>query len=610
MSKAPLISAQALSKSFGIKPLFEEITLAVDETERLCLIGPNGAGKSTLLKILGGIIEPDSGSVMRRNGLRMAYVSQQDVFKESDTVGQVLSASLISVGQDEHDVHGSVSATAGQFGFTDLNQPISQLSGGWRKRLSLARAMILEPELLLLDEPTNHLDIEGVLWLEKILLRTKAALVFVSHDRYFIEKIAERVIEVSRRYPSGTFSSSGGYVDFLEAREAHLAGLFQTRESLANRVRRETAWLRQGAKARTTKSKHRSERAYEMMEELRSFRLEEEKAKLEFAASKRQTRELFKIDGISKGFEAKELFKNLNLIISPGFRLGVVGPNGSGKTTFLKVLLGELKPDAGRVVKPHNLKIAFFDQGRKTLDPDQTLKKALCNEGDAVVFQGKEIHINGWAERFLFSREQLALKVGELSGGEQARLLLARLVLAESDVLVFDEPTNDLDIDTLEVLEDSFAEYPGAIVLITHDRFLLERTATQVLGLGEDAGRIYADYLQWENRERVVRGDKAKSREEPDARAGEAKTATKLSFKEQRELDSIEESILLAEEKLSKIKDEAASEAIVSNAKALTDCYQSLAAQQAQVDALYARWEELEAKRREIEEAKRQKAGG
>lgn len=598
MSSVPLLSAQDLSKTFGVKTLFEGITFSIMPAEKVALIGPNGSGKSTLLKILAGIEDPDGGVVYPRRDLRCTYVPQEDRFNENSTVSEVLVQTLVAAGHEEYEIDGKVALALSKAGFPDKNITVSKLSGGWKKRLAIVRGLIVEPELLLLDEPTNHLDIEGVLWLEELLGNAPFALVFVSHDRYFIARLAERVFELSRQYPQGYFSANGDYGDFLEARALFLTGLQQTQESLANKVRREVAWLRQGAKARTTKSKYRTNEALKLVDELKNSQVIQQRAQLEFAASNRKSRDLIKIENVSKSMGGRRLFNDITFTLSPGVRLGIVGPNGSGKTTFVKTLLGELKPDSGRVVTANNLQVSFFDQARQTLDKSVTLKRALVpSGGDAVSFNGKNLHVVSWAKRFLFSSEQLSVPVAQLSGGEQARLLLAQLMLKESDIILFDEPTNDLDISTLEVLEESFCEFPGAIVLVTHDRYLLDRSATTILGLSPGGGSFFASYLQWEAEFQRQLETNSGLVSQPQSQAQASTKKVSLTSDEHKELKGIESKITKAEKVLEEWNGKLALASEASNSDEVRKCCEGIAKQQEIVEALYVRWQELEKKR-------------
>jgi len=604
MATAPLVSVQDLAKIFGTKVLFEGITVAVSEGERIALIGPNGSGKSTLLRMFAGLEEFDRGNVRPRRDLHLSYVAQEDVFESDKTVEDILTETLIASGCRDDEIHGKVSVALSKAGFSDYSIKASSLSGGWRKRLSIVRGLITNPELLLVDEPTNHLDISGILWLEELIERANFALVFVSHDRYFIEKLARRVVEINRKYPQGFLSIDGDYADFMEAREGYLAGLKQTRDSLANKVRREVEWLRQGAKARTTKSKHRIEEAHKLEGALGKFKLEDTRATLSFSASDRKTRELIKAESIGKSLGGKQLFSDLDLVLAPGSRLGIVGGNGSGKTTLVRTLLGELQPDTGRVIRASNLKYAFFDQARKQLDPSLTLKRALVKEGDGVVFNGRPLHVTGWAKRFLFSADQLSTKVAELSGGEQARLLLAKIMLEEADILLFDEPTNDLDIDTLEVLEESFSEFPGAIVLVTHDRYFLDRVTNVLIGIGNGKAARFGSYAQWEaSKERFLGTESPEDEVAPVQKKNltAPKQKLRMSFKEQQDLSTIEEKILKEETKLSSLQDDINNPDKAHDHVFLIECAKSLQAQREAVEKLYARWHELEEKKKAID---------
>jgi ATP-binding cassette subfamily F protein uup len=603
MTTAPLTSATRLTKDLGGRTLFSDLSLVVHEDERVVLIGPNGSGKSTLLRLLAGITEADSGEVRSRRDLRVAYVAQQDAFDHNLTVTETLERALVENSIDPIDIPRRISVTLGSCDFADGDAQISSLSGGWRKRLALARAFATEPELLLLDEPTNHLDIDGIRWLEEYLTRIKCAVVLVSHDRWFIERLADRIIEIDKRYPNGTFESSGGYGDFIENRAMFLEGLKQMQSSLSNKVRREVEWLRQGVKARTTKSRARIDAAHRMIKDLQGMKLEADRASLEFSASKRKTKELIKLEGVGTSIAGRKLFENISLTLSPGTRLGVVGPNGSGKSTFVKVLLGQLQPDAGRVIAAPLLKTALFDQARRELPHGVTLKEALCPHGDSVVFQGQSLHIASWAARFMFTPHQLSLPVASLSGGEHARALLARLMLNDADVLLFDEPTNDLDIPTLEVLEDAFVSFPGAIVLVTHDRYFLDRTSTMVLGISDRACGVFAEYAQWDEAYATASTPASPANSERAATSrtpATPKSKTKLTYQEQRELGGIESAILKAEAQVEVLEAQISSPENASDSAKLTQLCTDLANYKSEVERLYERWQELEEKKQSL----------
>jgi ATP-binding cassette subfamily F protein uup len=595
MAPTPIISTQEITKGFAEHPLFSKLSLTIHEQERLALIGNNGSGKSTLLKILAGIEEVDDGIVSVRKGLRCAYVPQQEDFPPGRTAGEIIEQTLHSQGVDSGDIARRASIYLGAAGFNDDSVLVDSLSGGWKKRLSIACALALEPDCVLLDEPTNHLDIDSILWLENYLDSLRCAIAFVSHDRYFIERLANRVLEINNMYPNNAMLCDGGYADYIEFREERLAQLQQQRQSLANKVRREVEWLRQGVKARTTKSRSRINEAHKLIDKLKTSPTgEQRRADIDFSSTQRKTKELIKAERIAQSMGGKELFSEVSLVLSPGSRLAVVGPNGSGKTTFIRTLLGDLAPTAGRVVLASNLRTAFMDQARSQLRDDMTLREFLCPHGDSVLFQGQSIHVAAWAARFLFSHNHLATTLGSLSGGERARALLAKSMSQECDVLLFDEPTNDLDIATLENLEESFESFPGAIVLITHDRYLLERTASSVLGLRNGAGVMYGSYEQWE----AARGEEeASGASKKDASKGaeaKPKQATKLSYKDARELSMIEEMIAQAETKLSEIQAAIDSGDNSTNATKLAELCDALIAQQQEVERLYDRWQHLE----------------
>ncbi len=599
-----LLSGQDLAKAFGAAPLFEGLSFGLFEGDHVGLVGPNGSGKSTLLRILAGLEPPSAGTRAARKRLRIGYVPQDPAFVPESTVVSVLLAAVQDLGLDEHEADGRVAVAGGRAGFEDLAQPTATLSGGWKKRLAIARELVREPELLLLDEPTNHLDLEGILWLEELLPREPEAFVAVSHDRYFLESVAGRMIELNRAFTEGLLDVKGRYSLFLEKKDELLAGQASYQESLRNRVRGELEWLSRKAKARTRKAQARIDEAGRLRAELADLdsRSRTGSVAIDFASTERKTRRLVVAEGLTKGFGDRTIVRGLDLVLSPGLRLGLLGANGSGKTTLLRLLAGLDHSDAGTVTHAPNLRVVTFDQHRTRLDPDVSLKRTLAPYGDSVVSEGRSIHVAGWAKRFLFRSEQLDTPVGRLSGGEQARAVIARLMLEPADVLLLDEPTNDLDIPTLEVLEESLLEFPGALVLVTHDRYLLDRVSTRLLALdGRGGALVFADYEQWERGQEAGTAGEAPPRgrataTKPTGAATPAAKPKRLPYHEQREWERMEVLILEAERRLEGCRQAAGDPAVVSDHKALHARHEALAAAQAEVDGLYARWAELEAK--------------
>jgi ABC transport system ATP-binding/permease protein len=593
---AVLLSCSAVRKSFGARVLFENLSLNLSQGDRTGLIGPNGSGKTTLLEILAGMEAPDAGVRALRKQTRLAYVPQDSLFAPNDSVGSVLRAAVADLPLEDAEKTARVHMMLGRAGFEDPETRAAELSGGWRKRLAIAAALATSPDVLLLDEPTNHLDLDGILWLERALTSANAGLV-VTHDRYFLENVATQMAEINPRYPQGVFQVKGNYSEFLEKREEFLEAQSKQQESLATKVRREVEWLRRGPKARAGKSRARIDAAGRLIEELQAVtaRSRTATAKIDFTASDRVTKRLVETEGIGKTFGGRWLFQKLSLTLSPGVRIGLVGSNGSGKTTLLKILQGALEPDEGTIRRADALRIVSFAQDRtEHLDLEISLRRTLCPEGDSVIYRERPIHVVGWAKRFLFREEQLEMPVSSLSGGERARLLIARLMLEQADVLLLDEPTNDLDIPTLEVLEESLLEFPGALVLVSHDRYLLDRVSTIVIGLnGRGEAGAFADYSQWEASRSGAPVDKAvaKERRVPESATGAKK---KLSYIEQREWDGIEGKILEAEQELTGRLSEV--QEFSSDANRLPEAYEKLQNAQARVEELYARWAALEAK--------------
>jgi ATP-binding cassette subfamily F protein uup len=601
----PIISAQGLSKRYGAAPLFQNISFTVSGGDRIGVIGPNGSGKSTLLEMLMGRVKPDSGDVAIRKGTRLNYIAQISEFAAGVTIRTVIENAL-----ERAAVHGGERAsrfaeTLGRAGFGDLEAEAATLSGGWRKRLAISEALVQAPDILLLDEPTNHLDLAGIQWLEGVLQNAVFACVVVSHDRYFLENVVNEMVELNRAYDDGVLRVNGNYSSFLEAKEEYLHAQKKRQESLENRVHTELEWLRRGPKARATKAKARIDKAHEMIGELAEMnaRSRTSSAEIDFSATNRKTKQLITLDGVSFGIGSRALFKDIHFNVTSGMRVGLVGPNGSGKTTLLRLLRGELKPESGNIRRAEGLRIVYFDQNRE-LDPDITLRRALAPDSDAVIYQERVIHVAAWAERFLFSSENLNQRVGRLSGGERARVLIAQLMLRPADVLLLDEPTNDLDIPTLEILEESLLEYAGALVLVTHDRFMLDRVSTVVLGLdGLGTAERFADYSQWDawqrsrRSETVAQAAKA-NRGSRGSTAPAAGTAArkKLSYSESREFENMESVITEAEKDLQRKHAALEDPEITGERASLQKACSELDEAQKWIDTLYARWAELEQK--------------
>ncbi|MBI1814625.1 MAG: ABC-F family ATP-binding cassette domain-containing protein [Deltaproteobacteria bacterium] len=593
-----LLSCQAISKAYGTAPLFEQLSFGLFEGDRVGLVGPNGSGKSTLLKILAGIETPDSGTRAVRKLLRLGYVPQDATFPPDQGIEDIVTAALPDDLVDADERHTRVSIALAKVGFPDPRQRAATLSGGWTKRLAVACALVRAPDLLLMDEPTNHLDVDGILWLEKLLRAEALAYLVVSHDRYFLENVANRIIELNRCYATGVLDTRGTYSDFLEKKDEALRGQESYRATLANRVRGELEWLKRGPKARTRKSGARIQDAALLQAELATVtsRTSTRAVRIEFNASDRKTKRLLVAEQIAKRFASQTIIEGLSLTLSPGMRLGILGPNGSGKTTLLRLLAGDESVDSGTIERADGLRIVYLDQHREQIDDTLTLRRALAPHGDQVIYNDRPLHVATWAKRFLFPSEQLDMPVGRLSGGERARVSIAQLMLRPADVLMLDEPTNDLDIPTLEVLEESLLEFGGAIVLVTHDRFLFDRVSTVVLALdGTGRAEVFADFQQWQD---AQRGQVTVER--PAAASPVAKPAPsgvkRLSYTERREWVAMEATILAAEQALEACHAATSDPSVAADAAVLHQRYTMLREAQEHVDRLYARWAELEAK--------------
>lgn len=599
---AILLSAQELQKSFGARPLFKNLSFVIEAKERVGLIGSNGAGKSTLLKILSGKIEADEGKLSNQKGLRVGFLDQNPQLDPNATIEEaILTGAFDPSSSEAHSLalEWIAKLNVESQGFSGQSK-VGTLSGGWQKKVALARELVKEPELLLLDEPTNHLDLDSILWLEDLLIRSPFAVIVITHDRVFLQNVTNRILELGQQYSQGVLDVRGNYSSYLELKESKLSQQKSEELTLKNKLRRETEWLRRGPKARTTKQQARIDRAVELQSDVKEleYRNRSRDVSIEFHSSTKQPKRLIEARDISKLYGNKKLFQDFSLFIGPGSRVGLLGRNGCGKSTLIRCLLGQEPTDSGSILRAEQLSVAYFEQKRESLDLTKSVQKTLCPGGDTVIYRGKPIHIRGYLDRFLFSSDQIDLPVGKLSGGEQSRLLLAKLMLNEAKILVLDEPTNDLDIETLDVLQNCLTDFDGGIILVTHDRYFLDQVATEIVAFppaefSRQELIKFADLSQWERwreENQPVRENK-KVRQADEAQ----KKKKKMSYNDVRELGLMESKIQQAEKELAELQVQVSQPEIQSNAKKLTEIYQQIAEAQEKVEKLYLRWSELEA---------------
>ncbi|MES3038922.1 MAG: ABC-F family ATP-binding cassette domain-containing protein [Bdellovibrionota bacterium] len=621
---AQLLSAHQLTHSFSGKTLFKGIQLGIEDKDRVGLVGPNGAGKSTLMKILGRKLKPDDGEIIHRRGLRIGYLEQTPDIDPESTIFDALYSQV----QNEDDGVSKVLEWISKLdlGGFDTDMPVKNLSGGWKKRLALARELLKDPELLFLDEPTNHLDVEGIIWLEEFLKTAPFAVMTITHDRLFLQRVTSKIMDLDPRNPNYLLAIDGTYLDYLEAKDLLLAGQKQTELDLKNTLRRETEWLRRGAQARQTKQQARIQRHGELKEEVE--RLSEKNMRrqvvLGFEESENLPKKLIEavdvMKSVGEGEHKRVLFHDFNYLLGSKTRLGLLGPNGCGKSTLIRVLLGMEQPDSGEIQKPREIKVAYFEQNRETLNLDKSVLFNICPQGDYVIYLGRGVHVRSYLEKFLFFGNKLDLPARQLSGGEQSRLRLAQLMLSPANLLVLDEPTNDLDVATLDVLEGALKEFPGAVVLVSHDRYFMDQVSTEILAFSNDSegGTLerFADYFQWEEWMKTQTGpsktsktDKKESSQQYSGSVGQGAASTsqkssgntaklkKLSFKEVHELENMEKTIADSEAKLKNLEIESADPKVYSDSGKIQGIYAQMAELQKKNEQLYQRWEELESRK-------------
>lgn len=594
---ATLLSVFQLSKSYPHGPLFQGVSFGIQEGDRIGLIGPNGAGKSTLLKILVGVEKADAGEINKKNGLKIGYLPQVPKFQDGATVQDVMMEGV----EDRYDWEAISRSQmwASKFCFEENNifeeTPLANLSGGWQKRIGLCRELMKEPDLLLLDEPTNHLDVEGIMWLEEFLANQNQFAVFcITHDRGFLQRISTKIFDLDRKNPDGLLRVDGSYSEYIKVKEDLMTSQQKLELKLKNTWRRESEWLSRGAKARTTKQQARINRAYELEDQVASVSDRNQNRSVQFAFQSVEggPKKLIEAKDITKKFKDKTIFEKLNLLVTSKSRIGILGPNGIGKSTLLKCLMGELPVDGGSLFLADHIKIASFEQNKESLVENLTVRESVCPQGEHVFFGGKYLHVHGYLEKFLFNQRRIQDRVSDLSGGERSRLLLARLMLQESNLMVLDEPTNDLDLETLHFLEAALSDYTGGIILISHDRMFMDNLCSEIYAFEGGQLERFADVLQWEVwvRERSTETKKTIKKETSEPLKEMAKRK-KLSFTEETELKELPKVIEKLESEIEGLNGKIANGGL--GAGELQELSVNLSSLQHRLDSLFLKWQDL-----------------
>lgn len=605
-----ILSVHQAQKSIGARVLFSKLTFGLHSGDRLALVGPNGSGKSTLMKCLASLDQLDQGQLTWSQSTKVAYVPQNPLFEKEQTVRDFLSP------KRDLDLEEEVLAWELFSKFNvpvyDFEQKYSEFSGGEQKKIQIIRAFVQRPDVLLMDEPTNHLDVESILQLEEFLeSRRDLTFLIISHDRLFLQNVVSEVMDLDSRYKDGYIRVRGGYAEYLEASREMFRVQNVTQQKLENDLRWEMAWLRRGAKARQTKQTARKESTYALQEEVELFNElnRSRKIKLEMKRHEHMPQKLMELIDVSVGRGDKTFFEHLDLVISGQTRLGLLGQNGSGKSTLIKALLDENSGlvQKGKIKRYDELKVSYFEQQRSSLNFNQTLLWNICPDGDYVHVQGTPIFGRSYLDRFRFRRDQHDLKVKELSGGEQNRLLIAKLMTQRAQLMILDEPTNDLDFETLEVLKQSLLDYDGAVILVTHDRTFLDEVCDDILyfpteGETESKELIrFASYLQWQDWRKSGSMVIPQSTSNPKATTAsfqqESKgKGSKLSYKEQREFETIEARVLEKEEQLTLLQKQIQSPEVLSHSTKLLELTQAIATLEKEIESMYSRWQDLESR--------------
>lgn len=603
MAITPLLQVSDISLTFGGDPVFSDLSLVVQPGDRLALVGRNGSGKSTLLKVMAGLVEADSGSVIAGPGVGVGYMEQDPTMEGFATLGDFAASGL-----DPADAY-RVDMVADGLKFNP-DGDVSTASGGERRRAALAKLMAEAPELMLLDEPTNHLDIEAIAWLENELKQTRAGFVLISHDRAFLRELSRATLWIDRGVVR---RAEQGFDRFEDWRDKLWEEEDQQRHKLNRKIKAEARWAVEGISARRKRNQGRVRALQDLRAERASQIKRQGTAAMAFDGGQSSGKKVIEAQGIAKSFGDKVIVRNLDLTVQRGDRVAFVGPNGVGKTSVIKILLGELQPDKGEVKHGTNLDIAVFDQSRAALSPDQTLWENLANDpnmavsgkADQIMVRGQPKHVVGYLKEFLFDEAQARAPVRSLSGGEKARLLLARLMARESNVLILDEPTNDLDIETLDLLQDILGEYPGTVLLVSHDRDFLDRVATTTIAMEGDGETIvyaggWSDYRA-QRQPKSEAGEVKKTTSKVASKASEKKEKTGLSFTEKHRLEALPEEIDRITSEIGKLEELMAdADLFTQNPVKFKKATEALTARQAALAAAEDEWLELEEKASQI----------
>ncbi|QDV36476.1 ATP-binding cassette domain-containing protein [Tautonia plasticadhaerens] len=591
-----LLSLRNVGLSFGGPRLLDGVDLAVERGDRVCLLGRNGEGKSTLLRLIEGVLPNDSGEVIRAQGLRVSRLPQEVPQARAGTVAELVAEGLPdddhALGPADHRVLAIVSRVD-----LDPDSPFESLSSGMKRRTLLARSLVADPDVLLLDEPTNHLDIESIRWLEDFLLRWGGTLIFVTHDRALLERLATRIVELDR----GTlYAFDCDYPTYLQRREEQLAAEEKQAALFDKRLAQEETWIRKGIEARRTRNEGRVRALKAMREAHRKRRDRQGTARLQAQEADRSGALVIEAKGVGFSYGDRPVIRDLTTTLMRGDKVGIIGPNGSGKSTLLRLLLGHLEPDRGAIRHGTNLEISYFDQLKETLDEDRTVQQNV-SEYETITVDGRQRHVLGYLQDFLFAPERSRTLVKVLSGGERSRLLLAKLFTRPSNVLVLDEPTNDLDIETLELLEGLLVGYAGTLMMVSHDRAFLNNVVAGTLAIDPD-GTVreydggYDDYLRQRKDEAPPAPDESTTPAKPAPPAKER--PRRLNSKEQRELDGLPARIEDLETRIGALHDAMASpEFYKQDGDRIAAAKADLDDLEAQLASCFGRWEELEAVR-------------